>query len=58
MARSGGSALEYVVITAPTAETASFYQLNVDFLSSKLKELECCQCYCISDPEGYRIGSG
>jgi hypothetical protein len=50
--------LSYVVITAPTAATARFYQLKMDFLSTKMKELEFAKCVCVSDPEGHRIGSG
>jgi hypothetical protein len=46
------------VITAPTPATARFYQLNIDYLSFKLKELASTKCFCVSDPEGCRIGSG
>ena len=52
------SPLSYLVITAPTSSTATFYQLTINYLCTKLNELKGCHCYCVSDPEGYRIGSG
>lgn len=48
----------HIVLTAPSEKIASVYRLQIESLKSSLSFLESSTIYCVSDPEGCRVGSG
>lgn len=47
-----------LVITAPSEKISDVYRLQLASLQSQLACLKGCSVHCVSDPKGYRVGSG
>lgn len=47
-----------IVITAPSEKIAEVYRLQLAALKSTLSFLRNSNIYCVSDPRGFRVGSG
>jgi fucokinase len=52
------SSFSHLIITAPTQQIASVYLTLFSKLKSQLRDLTTCEIFCVSDPDGCRVGSG
>jgi hypothetical protein len=52
------SVFTHIILTAPSQNIADVYQIQLQSLKASLHSLQHCQIFCVSDPEGCRIGSG
>lgn len=48
----------HIVLTAPSEKIASVYGLQLEYLKASVPFLSFTKIFCVSDPEGFRIGSG
>ncbi len=58
MSNSSLCVFSHVILTAPNEDTAEVYQSQLELLRNNSASLQHIQFYCVSDPEGCRVGSG